>query len=71
MKNVGEVLGEDPDGKPMCMVGIDGDFNERMVRVDLGPLVAYLTPGTARTLGSALLRFAEAIEPYEETEDIH
>jgi hypothetical protein len=66
MKNVGEVLGEDPDGKPMCMVGIDGEFNDRMVRMDLGPTIVYLTPGTARTLGRALLRYATAVAPRTE-----
>jgi hypothetical protein len=71
MKNAGEVLGEDADGEPMCMVGIDHEFSARLVRMDIGRQVVYLAPGPARTLGMALLRYADDIQPLEDTEGIH
>ena len=71
MKNAGEVLGEDADGEPMCLVGIDHDVSASMIRMDIGRQMIFLTPGAARALAYALLRYADDIQPLEDTEDIH
>jgi hypothetical protein len=71
MKNAGEVLGEDADGAPMCLVGIDHEVSASMIRMDIGRQMIFLTPGAARSLAYALLRYAEVIRPLEDTEEIH
>jgi hypothetical protein len=71
MKNAGEVLGEDADGEPIIMVGIDHETSASMVRLDIGMQMIFMPPGPARSLAFALLRYAEFIRPLEDTEDIH
>ena len=71
MKNGAEVLGEDGDGEPVIMVGIDHESSASMVRLDIGAQMVFLPPAAARSLGFALLRYAEFIRPLEDTEEIH
>jgi hypothetical protein len=71
MRNAGEVLGEDPDGEPVIMVGIDHETSASMVRLDIGMQMIFMPPGAARALAYALLRYAEDIRPLEDTENIH